>query len=373
MRRFGTSVARMKHLWTSRSLLLVSCYLLGAIAQPEVGLSQSETQPAAPSAIAADVNFRTRELEVDPKNAQARVELAIALERKKDYHAVVSTLSGFKDKIGRSGLILLSRSYGKLAMPNEEIATLELANARTPKDAQLQTLLGQAMARAGKKDAGIEMLYKAKVTNPKYIPAYDALLAELVKGESRQEARDLISDMVKKFKMQPRWASELCHLYVLDAFHAKAVETCNKALKIDPANPMNAVYLATSYREQSEPEKAKNILARTAARIKRSEPVQTALGDYFVEKKNFVDGYKWYKAAVKNDPKSYNAQLGLAQASLELQKMEDSIAAFTAACVLKREAIREFQSGLIKIRNRGDAKWQNRFEEAIANNCQIHN
>jgi tetratricopeptide (TPR) repeat protein len=332
----------------------------------EVGLSQNEPT----SALASDVALRTKELAADPKNMQTRVELAVALERNKDYQGAITTLASYKDKLGRTGLIVLARAYGKSGMLVEDVTTLELANARILKDAQLQMLLGQAISRAGRKEAAIEMLYKAKDTNPKYVPAYDALLAELVKGESRQEARDLISDMVKKFKMKPRWASELCKLYVLDAFHEKAAETCSLAMRIDSQNPMNAVYLAQSFREQSEPDKAKNVLLKTAAHIKRSEPVQTALGEYYVEKKNFVDAYKWFKAAIKNDPKSYAAQLGLAQAALELQKMEDSIAAFTAACVLKREAIREFQGGLIKIRNRGDAKWQRLFEEAIANNCQ---
>lgn len=364
MRRFGTLNFRIE--------LFAGFLLVASLVICEVGVSQNETS-AATTALTADAKLRARELEVDPKNVQARVELAIALERKKDFEGVVSTLSSHKDKIGRSGLILLARAYANLKMLNEDVATLELANARSPKDAQLQMLLGQAISRAGKKDLAIETLYKAKATNPKYVPAYDALLAELVKGESRQEARDLISDMVKKFKMQPRWASELCHLFVLDAFHAKAVETCGRAMKIDPANPMNAVYLANSYREQDQPDKAKNVLIRTASRIRKSEPVQTALGDYFYEKKNFVDAYKWYKMAAKTEPKSYAAQLGLAQAALELQKMEDSMAAFVAACTLKRGAIREFQSGLIKIRNRGDGKWQSRFEEAIANNCQLHN
>lgn len=351
-----------------RIILLTAGVLFGSAAHSEGPASQNE----ANGALNADVAFRKKELEADPKNSEARVELAIALERKKDYQGVVTTLAGFKDKIGKSGLIVLSRSYGKLNQLNEEVTTLELANARSPKDAQLQTLLGLALAHAGRKDNAIETLYKAKETNPKYIPAYDALLGELVKSESRQEARDLLSDMVKKFSLKPRWASELCHLYVLDAFHEKAVESCNRALVVDPSNPMNAVNLATSYREQAEPDKAKAILVKTANKIRRAEPVQTALGDYFTEKKNYVDAYKWYKAATKNDPKSFNAQIGLAQAALELQKMEDSIAAFTAACALKREAIRDFQSGLIKIRNRGDATWQRRFEEAIANNCQLH-
>lgn len=335
------------------------------------GLSpQALSQTGTASALSADVNYRQRELEANPANAEARAQLAVALERKKDFQGMITLLEGHKDKIGRSGLVLLARAYGKQGRSLDEVTTLELATARYAKDAQLQTLLAGAISRNGKREAAIEMFYKAKETNPKYIPAYDGLLQELVKGESRQEARDLISDMKKKFGAKPRWVSELCHLFVLDAFHEKAVETCTLAMKVDKSNPMNSVHLATTYREQNEPEKAKNILIKTATRIKKSEPVQTALGDYFTEKKNFVDAYRWYKAAVKNDPKSFAAQIGLAQSSLELQKMDDSLNAFIAACKLNRTAIREFQSGLIRIRNRGDAKWKSQFEEAISNNCQ---
>lgn len=348
MRRFGTSSSRMKHWLGIRVVFLVIFVVVGVSAPSSPALSQTET--------------------LSPTE---RTQQAEALEKKKDYQGMVSMLEGHKDKIGRSGLILLARAFGKLNRTTDAITTLELANARYAKDAALQTLLGLALAAADRKDPSIEMLYKAKETDPKYVPAYDGLLAQLVKADSRQEARDLISDMSKRFGMKPRWASELCHLYVLDAFHEKAVEMCQRAMQLDPKNPKNSINLAKTYREQNEPDKAKNVLIKAAIRIHKSEPIQTALGDYFIEKKNYVDALKWYQAAAKNNPASFEAQLGLAQAALELQKMEISLAAFTAACKLKRSAIREFQSGLIKVRNRGDAIWQSRFENAISNTCQV--
>ncbi|MDX9731153.1 MAG: hypothetical protein RBT63_05225 [Bdellovibrionales bacterium] len=346
--------------------LFAISFLIGYLAPLSKALSQNKTS----SALEADVNYRRRELESDPSNAEARAQLAVALERKKDYHGMLEVLEGHKAKIGRSGLVLLSRAYSQLERYVEEVTALELANARFPKDAQLQTFLAQAMVRAGRKDAAIESLYKTKETHPKYLPAYETLLAELVKGESRQEARDLLSDMMKRFGKKGRWNSELCSLYAADAFHEKAVETCELALKTDKRNPMNAVHLAATYREQGEAEKARKVLVQSAKRIRNSEPIQTALGDYFTERKNFVDAFRWYAAGVKSDSKSYRAQLGLAQAALELQKMEESVKAFTAACVINRKAIREFQSALGRIRQRQDFTWQSRFEEAISEHCQ---
>lgn len=357
-----------------RAKLWVFLVISGVSSISSTALSQTGTASAATgasSALNADVNFRKRELEKNPMNAEARAQLAVALERKKDYQGMVDLLADYKDKIGRSGLILLARAYGKVGRQVEEITTLELANARYAKDASLQTLLAAATARNGRHEQSIELYYKAKEYNPKYIPAYDGLVAELVKTESRQEARDLISDMMKKFGAKPRWVSDLCNLYVLDAFHEKSVETCTRAMKVDPSNPMNAVHLGRAYTEQGEADKAKNVLIKTAMKIRKSEPVQSALGAYFMEKKNFIDAFRWYKAGVKNDPKSYQAQLGLAQSALELQKMEESLAAFIAACKINRTASREFQSGLIRIRNRNDSKWKIRFEEAISNHCQL--
>lgn len=377
MRHFGIYSLRMKENATNcaglrldqQRTLWLSIFLILTLFS-SVGLSQSESS-ARSSALNADINYRRRELENDPKNAEARAQLAVALERKKDYSGMVEILEGHKDKVGRTGLVLLSRAYSRLGRSADEIAVLELAKARFPKDIHLQTLLAASLGRAGRKDASIEAFYKAKEANPKYIPAYEGLLVELVKSESRQEARDLLEDMMKKFGKKGRWVSELCSLYAADAFLEKAVETCAQGLKKDSSNPMNAVHLAATYREQGEAEKAKKVLVSAATRIKKSEPVQTALGDYFTEKKNFVDAYRWYKAGAKSDPSSYSAQLGLAQAALELQKMDDSLAAFTAACKINRTAIREFQGALGKIRQRGDFKWQGRFEDAIANSCQL--
>jgi tetratricopeptide (TPR) repeat protein len=342
-----------------------------AMSQNEASGANASANSARNAALNADINFRRRELEADPNNAQARAQLATALERKKDYEGMVEVLAEHKDKVGRAGLLLLARAYMKLQRSNEEIAVLELANARYPKDAGLQTQLASALSRSGKRDASIEAYYKAREMNAKFIPAYEGLLSELVRAESRQEARDLLSDMMKRFGQKGKWLSELCSLYVEDAFHEKAVETCRIAIKKDGSNPMPPVHLARTFREQEKPEEAKKVLVTAATKIRRSEPVQTALGEYFLEKKNFVDAYRWFKAGAKSDPKSYSAQIGLAQAALELQKMEDSVKAFTAACNVDRKAIREFQSALGKIRQRGDFKWQGRFEDAIANSCGL--
>lgn len=353
MKRFGMQWLRMKQFKGELALFAGLAALAGILVLPCTAVSQNETKPAP------------------AVSAGARTQMALKLERKRDYEGMIQVLEPHKAQIGKSGLVLLSRALAKTKRPVDAIAALELANARFPKDAQLQTLLAAALASADRKEESIAMYYTAKTTNVKYVPAYDGLLLELMKGESRQEARDLLSDMMKRFGRKGRWVSQLCQLYALDAFHEKAVETCLEAIRRDPTNPMSTVHLATTYREQNLPAKAEKALIKTASKIRRSEPVQTALGDHFTEKKNYVDAFRWYTAAVKNDPKSFAAQLGLAQAALELQKMEESVNAFTAACKIKRTAIREFQAGLIKIRNRGDIRWQSRFEEAIAESCQV--
>lgn len=349
------------------------------VALPPLALSQTGT-PATPSntapsastsALATDISYRKRELESNPNDAETRAQLALAYERSGNYELMVETLASHKDKIGRAGLVLLSRGYRKLSHFNDEIAALELAIARFPKDPQLQTWLAAAQSRAGHRDKAIEGYYKTKEAFPKYIPSYEGLLEELVKADSRAEARDLISDMLKRFGEKGAWLSQLCALFTVDAYYDRAAETCNKAIAKDRSNPMNPVHLATTLRETGNPAQAKKVLIAAAMRIKRSEPIQSALGDYFVEKKNFVDAYRWYTAAVKADSKSFKAQLGYAQSAFELQKMEESLRGFTATCKIDRsKAMREFQTALGKLRQRSDFRWQGRFEDSISSNCQ---
>lgn len=356
------------------ALLLTATLLL----IPEIFGATNPSQADTPlggvtknSSLDADIAYRKRELEGDPNNAQARAQLALAYERKRDYQEMVDVLAPHKDKVGRSGLLLLARAYQKLKRPNEEIGTLELVNARYPKDASLITELAAAQARSSKREVAIATYYQAIETKKNYIPAYEGLLNELEKSESRQEARDVLSDMMKKFGKKGKWLSRMCTLYAADAFLEKSVETCKEAIKKDPENPSNPVHLATTYREQEKPEEAKKILVKAALKIRKSEPVQSALGAYFTEKKNYVDAYRWYKAGVKTDPKSYDAQLGLAMSALELQKMDESLKAFVAACAIDRKATKEFQNAMGRIRQRGDFRWQGRFEDAFSTSCGL--
>lgn len=346
------------------------CASLTVLLLSPVVLSQSGTPPPN-SALIADINYRKRELENHPNSAEARAQLAVAYERSGNYVQMVEILSSHKDKIGRTGLVLLSRGYRKLTRFNDEVAALELAIARYPKDPQLQTWLAGAQSRAGRREKAIEGYYKVKEAFPKYIPGYEGLLEELVKADSRAEARDLISDMIKRFGERGPWLSQLCALFTVDAFYERSIETCNAALRKDQANHMNSVHLATTFRETGDPDRAKKVLIAAVIKNRRSEPIQTALGDYFVEKKNFVDAFRWYNAAIKSNAKSYRAQLGFAQSAFELQKMEESISGFVATCKIDRaKAIREFQTALGKLRQRSDFRWQGRFEDAISSNCQ---
>lgn len=369
MEHFGTLLSMMK---ASPRVFLCSCISISLIlCCSSPALSQTETSDPASAALLADIEYRKRELQRDENNSEARTQLAIALERKKDFAAAVEVLASHKDKVGRTGLVVLARNYFRLGRFNDEVTTYELANARFPKDPQLQSWLATAQSHAGRVEKSVEAFYKIKESFPKFIPGYEGLLEQLVKMDSRQEARDLLADMFKKFAAKPAWVSEQCRLFTLDSFYKPAIEWCSRAMRVDRGNPMNAVNLARTYRESGSPEKAKKVLVDAAMKIRRSEPIQTALGDYFIEKKNYIDALRWYLAAVKTDPKSFNAQMGAAMSAFELQRMEVSLKAYTAACKLDRsKTIRELQTALGKIRQRGDTKWQTQFEDAIASSCQ---
>lgn len=339
-----------------RWLLMICLVFFGS-------MSHSETDLIAERRLA---------LQKNPNDATARAALALALEKKSDWKAMVEILANYKEKVGRTGLVLLSRAYRGLKKPTEEISVLELANARFPKDPELEVYRGLALANAGRNDDAIQALYKTKETYPSFKPVYEGLLERLIQIDSRQEARDLIADMSKRFGQKPKWISTLCNLYTLDSYYPQAIETCKKAIKIDPQNSSNAVNLAKAFQDSGEPEKAKKVLIDAAIKIRRSEAIQTALADFYLEKKNFVDAYRWYHAGAESGPKSYKAQMGLALSAFELQKFDESLKAFTQCCTLDRtKALREFQIAVSRLKQRNDLNWQTRFEDGIATSCSV--
>jgi tetratricopeptide (TPR) repeat protein len=186
-----------------------------------------------------------------------------------------------------------------------------------------------------------------------------------VANDNRYEARTVINDMTRKFGKRPELYNELCRLYSIDGFIEQALQTCHQAIQLSPQNAKNFVYMANSYKDQKEPEKAGKLLSNAAKRFPKSEFLQVAAGDFYQGQKNHPVAARYYEKAVALNPKMAEAQIGLARSLTETGRFKEAYPHFFAACRADSQTLPEFQEALVKVRQSGNSDLESQFSRGI--------
>jgi tetratricopeptide (TPR) repeat protein len=299
---------------------------------------------------------------------EAKIEEAQKHLEVKRFDAAIQILIPVNDVLPRSGLLVLARAYAGKVDTLNEIRTLELCVAKNPKDYVVKNEYGKALARAKRVEDALIAFQEAKELNPRYKPAYENLMQELEKKGERYEARNVVTDMMKVFGPQPAFYTALCRLYALDNFNEKTIEICEDAIHKDPKNPDNHMYLGLTLRDHEEVERANQVLIHASKRFPASESVQSAIGDLYYSKKDFVNSYNYFRKATSADPKSARAWVGYGNAAFKLQKNQEALDAFLKGCKLDRTQVKEFRLAIGELRVRKDVTWQSRYESTV-NEC----
>jgi tetratricopeptide (TPR) repeat protein len=350
----------------SRRANLLSILLAVSLITPEIFASQNDT-------LDLDDSGKTVEIIAPEKqNGKHKIEVTEGYEHqaqdlfaKKDYHSTVETLKPHLDKLNRTNLILLARAYREQSDYVSEIRTLELALAKNPKDFVIFTSIGDARKKLKQYDPATEAYQSARAINSHYKPAADGLLSVLEIQENRNDARSLVNDMIKTFGDAPSSWGALCRLWSQDDFLEKSVEVCKMSTEKDSQNPENYVYLGASLRDLEKLDEAEKIYKSGVKKFPASESMQSAAGDFYLRKKDFVTSYGFYQAAVMNDANKVRAQVGLANSAFELQKNQEALDWYSKACKKERDASKDFRTAIKKLRDRKEPAWQARYETAV--------
>ena len=290
-------------------------------------------------------------------DVRAALEKADLLEKAKDFDGVIKVLKPLMDQLPRKGLLQIARSYKATKDIPSEITALQLVTAKNPKDYVAQTQLGDALFRGKRYAEAGTAFNEAKTLNNRYRPAYDGLWSLLEVSDSKYEARTLVLDMVKIFGPDAKTAAALCRMYSTEDFLEKSAETCKTAIELDPKKPENYVYLAKTLRDQEQKDQSVKVIVDAAKIFSTSEEVQSLAGELKFADKDFSEAYRYYKQATTANPKSVPAQIGFANSAFEIQKLEESMAAYKAACRLDRKSGRDFRASFLKLKNLKDPRW----------------
>jgi tetratricopeptide (TPR) repeat protein len=299
-------------------------------------------------------------------DVERRMNEAEKLEGQKKWREAIAVLKPVTPSLTRQGLLTLARCHSALNETVDEVRVLDLSKNKYPKDYVSMTKLGQAYSKMKKSAEAVQTFYEAKELNPRYKPAYEALLAELQIQGDTYEARTLVQDMMKKFGKEPKYLSALCRLYTKDAFLDKAVETCEEATQKDAGVPENYVNLAISLRDKLEPDRALTMINQAAAKFTNNEAVLSMQGLIYSDKKDHSRAYAAYKRAATFAPKSVSAWVGYGKAAYDLHKYQESLEAFKKACKIDSHASRDFREVAGRLHKEKNEEWRYKFTDALS-------
>ena len=284
--------------------------------------------------------------------------------KNKQYERVVEILMPRLADLNRDSILILGKSQSELKNPTAAIKVFSAGLSMQPKDVELKSLIGGELFKSGKDRDAMVTLKEVIEINPKYLQAYRLLIQIYEKKKNKYEQRLLYQDMVDRFGEKPEFITKLCGLTSLEGFYDLAMKYCNSGIQANPMEPDNYVYLGLTYRDTGKLELAEKNLKHAADSFANSELSQVTYGQFLEERKDFILAFNYYKRATQKHESSIAGWLGVGNTGLEIQKLEESLIAFTIACKLDKSALPAIRRATNTLRLAKNEAWKKRFEAA---------
>ncbi len=283
----------------------------------------------------------------------------------KDYLRVIDLLMPRLSELDREAIILLGKSQSELQNQTAAIKVYSAGLSQFPKDIEIKTLLGHELYRTGKDNEGMLTLKEVVESNPRYLQAYRFLIEIYEKRKNKYELRLIYQDLVEKFGEKPEFISKLCGLTSLEGFHDMAIKYCTRGIQLSPREPDNYVYLGLTNKDLGKTDEAVKNLKRAADSHSKSEFAQISYAQYLEEKKNYIEAYKYYQRAIQQHKNSMAGWLGVANTGLEIQKLAESLSAYTTACKMNKSTLPSFRRATNALRLAKNETWKKKFENEL--------
>ncbi|HEX4923954.1 MAG TPA: tetratricopeptide repeat protein [Bdellovibrionales bacterium] len=305
-----------------------------------------------------------KKVAASPEDPKLREQLGRAYLVNGDYERAVTNLKEASQEANTETLFLLAEAYRGRKDYASEIRTLEVITQTNENDSRALELLGYAYFNSEDLNKSSQYFRKALAVDPKRRKSYDGLLKIFEVRKNRYESRVVYADMVKAFGEDSQAYSGLCRLYTEDNLSESSIESCRKAISIDPNIPDNHVYLGMSYKYLKDMPQAQKILNKAAKTFPDSELALWASAQLADEMKNWESARFYYRKCVKADPRSARCYKRLAMITFNLKEYQDSLDAFARACELDRTTYTEIRNVTSQLRIANVEEWKEKFQEA---------
>lgn len=283
----------------------------------------------------------------------------------KDYQAVVDSLMPHLADLEKPAILLLGRANSELKNTVAAQKVFSTGITKFPKDLELKCYLGLELYRAAKPKEAILTLKEVLEKNPRYYMAYQILVHIYEKQKNNYELRILYQDIIEKFGEKYEFIAKLCERTTLDGFYDLSKKYCQQGATMAPKEPLCLVYLGITQKYTGQKDLAEVSLRRAADSFSKSEFSQVAAGEYFEEEKNYIEAFKYFQRGIRADPKSVKALLGVGSSGVEIQKLQESLDAYTQLCKIDKSTVGQFRKSANILRLAKNQAWLTKFELGI--------
>lgn len=325
----------------------------------------------------SEIKALKKNIKKDSNNIRARLFLSHHFYDEKNWYEVVQALGPIAEKLDDDDLYKLSQSYLNLGRPrdSEALVNILLSDEKTKsRDFILATQIyseiidsyDTELMRQPVIQKLFSTLKRGQSEHPKAVEIYDnwIAMAEAYIPHYANEGLRVFEDMKKNnIKLTAKHYSLQCKLNYLGNFPKGTEVFCEEAIKKDPENPSNYIYLGQNQVKTGEEKKGKRMLASVGKKFSSSEEALWAAADSYYQSKDISTAYMYFKkASVHKDAQSRDF-LGLAKSAFELNKYGEALNAFVKHCELSEYLDQEFRraSGLLK----NDPKWQLKYRQKM--------
>ena len=370
--------------WAFFVLIWVTVPAFGLEEVPKKSMSAEESEflefkeTPAPKAIAPapklapekTIEALEPKIKKDPNDYKSAIALAHAYFDKKDFAKVSPLLWKFVDHLEKSDFYILLRSQNELRQADELLKVSNLLISRNPKDFEAHHYQGKAYVLKRKDKEALESFKKAIEANTKFLPSYLCIAEIYEKRKNLYEQRALYQDMLQVFGPLTEILTRLCQVNTKDGFAELGEKYCRQAIQKDPSIPENHINLGIVLLQSGEKQKAKELFKSTSEKFPKSELAAIQYGGFLEADKNFIDSYKVYKVCVENNTKSEKCLLGYSNSSFQIEKLEESLAAFKKLCTFNRTYAVHIRRALASLRTSNSKEWITKYQD-LADNCAL--
>lgn len=266
---------------------------------------------------------------------------------------------------GAPAYVRVGSMYARLKNWKESVHYLELAQARMPKNLDIQYRLATAYHQFGNEAEAVLTLRRILQKEPKSLRTILALGEVLELSGATTDARQVYEEAHRLLPDEPELFVKLCKLNYLESYWGETKRFCQIASRTRLSQGDSEVFLAMSFFYEDNRDMALKILKGATIKYPKSGLVWRSRGFIYYQEKSYELASQDLGVAAALNQQDDEALILLARSFFEIGKFEEARAAYFLAVLLSREYRFEFISKQKDLERKGKLELAAQYDETL--------